>query len=165
MGLFEFTAQITWLPGLLFFFGFLFVGFEIFYPGFGFFGISGLILLVLGIVFTAKTFLDAIIMIIILLIVLVAALFIFVKFASKGRITRRIILPDKLDSKSGFDSTKNQKELIGMEGISLSILRPSGTAQFNDGKYDVVSQGEFIAKGTNIKIIDVEGRRIIVGKI
>src|ERR1700730_7839339 len=36
----------------------------------------------------------------------------------------------------------------GMEGISLSMLRPSGKARFADHVVDVVTQGEFVPPDT-----------------
>src|SRR3982751_805833 len=45
----------------------------------------------------------------------------------------------------------------GTEGISLSILRPSGKARFADHVVDVVTEGEFIAPQTPITIIQTDG--------
>ena len=48
-----------------------------------------------------------------------------------------ITLQDKIES------TPDQSTLVGMEGRTTSDLRPSGTAQFGETKYDVVSRGEY----------------------
>jgi len=50
----------------------------------------------------------------------------------------------------------------GMEGVSLSILRPSGKARFADHVVDVVTEGEFIAPQTPIKVIQTDGMRVVV---
>ena len=50
----------------------------------------------------------------------------------------------------------------GTEGISLSILRPSGKARFADHVVDVVTEGEFIAPQTPITIIQTDGMRVVV---
>lgn len=52
----------------------------------------------------------------------------------------------------------------GMEGQALSILRPSGRAQFGDIVIDVITEGEFLSPGTPIRIMTVEGARVIVEK-
>jgi membrane-bound serine protease (ClpP class) len=49
-----------------------------------------------------------------------------------------------------------------MEGVSLSILRPSGKARFLDQTVDVVTQGEFIPPNTSIKVVRRDGMRVVV---
>ena len=50
----------------------------------------------------------------------------------------------------------------GTEGISLSILRPSGKARFLDQIIDVVTQGEFIPSNTSITVVRRDGMRVVV---
>jgi len=50
----------------------------------------------------------------------------------------------------------------GMEGVSLSILRPSGKARFLDQTVDVVTQGEFIPPNTSVKVVRRDGMRVVV---
>jgi membrane-bound serine protease (ClpP class) len=50
----------------------------------------------------------------------------------------------------------------GMTGVSLSILRPSGKAQFANHTVDVITQGEFIAPNTPITVVQTDGMRVIV---
>jgi len=50
----------------------------------------------------------------------------------------------------------------GTEGISLSILRPSGKARFLDQIIDVVTQGEFIPPNTSITVVRRDGMRVVV---
>src|SRR5712691_4791910 len=49
----------------------------------------------------------------------------------------------------------------GTEGISLSILRPSGKARFLDQIIDVVTQGEFIPPNTSITVVRRDGMRVV----
>ena len=53
----------------------------------------------------------------------------------------------------------------GMEGISVSILRPSGKARFADHVVDVITEGEFIASETPVKIIQTDGMRVVVKSV
>lgn len=53
----------------------------------------------------------------------------------------------------------------GMRGVSLSILRPSGKARFADHVVDVITQGEFIAPGTPISVVQTDGMRIVVESV
>src|SRR6266581_2691689 len=50
----------------------------------------------------------------------------------------------------------------GTQGISLSILRPSGKARFLDQIIDVVTQGEFIPPNTSITVVRRDGMRVVV---
>ena len=50
----------------------------------------------------------------------------------------------------------------GMQGVSLSILRPSGKARFANHIIDVITQGEFIAPETPITVVQTDGMRVVV---
>ena len=54
---------------------------------------------------------------------------------------------------------------IGREGESVTTLRPSGIAKIDGVRLDVISEAEFIPPHTPIKVIAVEGVRIIVVRI
>ncbi|MEO7166221.1 MAG: serine protease [Chthoniobacterales bacterium] len=53
----------------------------------------------------------------------------------------------------------------GMQGRALTILRPSGKAQFESHVVDVVTEGEFIAPETPVSIIATDGMRVVVKEI
>lgn len=52
---------------------------------------------------------------------------------------------------------------VGQQGTAISVLRPAGKAQFGKQIADVVTGGEFIAKDTPVKILQIDGLRIVVG--
>jgi len=41
-------------------------------------------------------------------------------------------------------------------------LRPSGTAVINGKRIDVVTEGPFVERGSPIKVVEVEGARVVV---
>ena len=49
-----------------------------------------------------------------------------------------------------------------MEGAALSALRPAGAAQIAGRRVDVVSEGTFIPAGAAVKVVSVEGARVVV---
>ncbi len=51
---------------------------------------------------------------------------------------------------------------MSAEGVAITTLRPSGTANIKGNKVDVVSEGEMILKNTKIKVTDVKGNRIVI---
>lgn len=52
--------------------------------------------------------------------------------------------------------------LAGQQGHALTPLRPAGAAMIGDARVDVVAQGRFIEANTPIKVILVEGNRVVV---
>lgn len=53
-------------------------------------------------------------------------------------------------------------ELLHQTGTAFTQLRPSGTALINGRRVDVVTEGSLIEKGTPIKVIALEGMRVVV---
>ncbi|WHH61001.1 NfeD family protein [Petroclostridium sp. X23] len=159
------VTSIGWVPFLCFALGLVLVMIEIFAPGFGFPGISGTILLLIGVVLTAKTLLQAFVMVIIILIILGIALAAVFRSAAKGRLSRTLILSDSMKKESGYISTTDLESFMNKEGYTITNLRPAGAADFDGIKLDVVSESSFIAKGTKVKIIMVSGPRIVVREI
>jgi membrane-bound ClpP family serine protease len=155
-------SGIDWLPLLLIIGGLVFVIIEMFHPGFGAPGIIGVILLAAGIILYARSLLQALILIVIVLAILGAALALVLQSASKGRLSRHLVLNNTVDEDVKFSGMDDLSYFIGSEGITLTVLRPSGTADFNGVRLDVVSEGEFIQKGTAVIIDKIEGHRIVV---
>jgi membrane-bound serine protease (ClpP class) len=53
-------------------------------------------------------------------------------------------------------------ELLNQTGSALTNLRPAGTAIINDRRVDVVTEGAMIERGTPVKVVAVEGMRVVV---
>ncbi len=51
---------------------------------------------------------------------------------------------------------------VGHVGVALSDLRPAGTARFNDERFDVVTNGEYVAAGAAIEVVRDDEYRIVV---
>lgn len=151
------------VPALLLVFGFILVSVEIFIPGFGLPGIAGIILLVVGVVLAANSVLDALIILVILAVALGAVIAIALKSARNGKLAKSpLVLSESLDKQSGYSSSRDGAAYVGRQGIALTDLRPAGTCDFDGIRLDVVSENTFIAKGTQVTVIEVEGRRIVV---
>jgi membrane-bound serine protease (ClpP class) len=56
-------------------------------------------------------------------------------------------------------------ELLNGTGVALTQLRPSGTASINGQRLDVVTEGGLIERGTAVKVVAVEGARIVVREV
>lgn len=72
-------------------------------------------------------------------------------------------------SVSGAESVAIQEKTnarrVGLEGVALSILRPSGKAQFGDEVIDVMAEGELIEQGARVRIVAHSGREAIVAPV
>ncbi|MBI4658989.1 MAG: hypothetical protein HY735_09105 [Verrucomicrobia bacterium] len=53
-------------------------------------------------------------------------------------------------------------ELLSLTGVAFTNLRPSGTALINGRRIDVVTEGGMIERGTPVKVVAVEGLRVVV---
>ena len=90
----------------------------------------------------------------------------YFKLFPRSFIGKWLILRKEMKSEEGFSSGQEVKfdEMIGSEGVTLSMLRPSGTALIGGRKTSVVTGGEFIEKDSKIRVVKVEGNRILVRK-
>lgn len=161
-GLFGFVEAIETLQAILFIVGLLLLVVEVFIPGFGIAGGTGLVLLIIGIITTARTPTDVLVMVIILLLLVGIVLTIVLRSAKKGLIARRLILHSAARHEEGFSTSEDTSDMIGKVGVTLTVLRPAGSAEFGDERVDVVSEGTFIGKGTKVRVIRTEGRRVVV---
>ena len=137
---------------------------EFFMPGFGLSGIAGLLLLAASVVFTwmehgAYAGLGATVVV---LALGSAAVIIFLKSATKGRISRSpLMLHDNLSTDDAADMDK----YLYRTGVTQTVLRPAGIALIDGDRVNVVSAGEYIESGTAIRVEEVEGSRVLVRKV
>ncbi len=162
MEIFSFIDGIQTLQAIILATGLLFLIIEVFTPGFGVAGGTGLLLMIVGIILTARSVFEAFIMVIILLIIIALLLIVIIRSAKKGTLSKKMILQSASKHEDGFSSTPDMSSLMGMQGIAITTLRPAGTGEINNQRYDVVTEGSFIATGTPIVVIQTEGRRIVV---
>lgn len=94
------------------------------------------------------------------------AIIILSRFLPKTKMWSNLILEKNIDASSGYVSYEPEiSDLSGEKGKAITDLRPSGTASFGGKKYDVVTSGEYITKGTDIIIVKVEGSKIVVESV
>ena len=76
---------------------------------------------------------------------------------------RKISLNSSQNLEDGYLSTdETLEELIGQEGKSLTILRPTGTAKIANRRVDVTTENTVVPANTAIKVIKVVGYKVIV---
>ncbi|WP_420874446.1 NfeD family protein [Oceanobacillus polygoni] len=99
------------------------------------------------------------------LVTLIVAVILFRRIGMDKGVFRHIILRDSTATEQGYVSSVNRLELIGMEGITLTPLRPSGIGEFDGERIDIVSEGSFIDRNKSVKVVRVEGVRVVVREV
>jgi membrane-bound serine protease (ClpP class) len=161
---------------VLFIIGIILLLLEIFViPGFAITGVIGIILIIgsifLSLIGNNLPFWDsgavskAIIQLSASLLFAFILIYILAKFLPKSSAFSRLVLSNEEKADQGFVSYPSIKELMDMEGIALTTLRPAGSAEFNGQKYDVVADWEYIPKGNKVKVIRVEGIKVVVKEL
>lgn len=81
----------------------------------------------------------------------------WLKFFPDSRMARKFIAQQSVG-----DLGVERPELLHGTGPALTQLRPSGVAQINGQRVDVVTEGGLIERGTPVKVVAVEGARVVV---
>ena len=167
-GYYYFANIDSWAAIILLVVGLFLIILEIFVPDFGLLGILGFIAIVLGLYYTTgdigKTLTD---LIIALSFSTLLVIFLFKKGYSLTN-WDRFVLTTQIKSEENTESIQEEQDLVtGMIGQSITALRPSGKARFEDEQitYDVLSDGGHIPKETKIRIQEIIGNKIVVRKL
>lgn len=175
LGLFFWGHWLVQLAGfeelLLFAIGLVLLMVEVFVtPGFGLVGILGLGALLAGLALslvgagaTWEVVMQAAWRVVLALVFAVAAALVSLRFLPRLPFGRRLVLEGGLSAKQGYASApETDRRWLGKRGTAVSTLRPSGVADLEGERVDVVSDGEFIEAGEPIEVSRVDGNRIVV---
>jgi membrane-bound ClpP family serine protease len=138
---------------------------EAFMPGFGAPGITGVILEVITLVMTWFEHgpVATLAMLLIVLLVLAIAISTSLRSITKGRLSKSSLVHSETESnEDGYRSIEDLAVFMDKEGIATSVLRPTGIADFDGVRLNVSSEGDYIPAGTKVRIIKVEGAKILV---
>jgi membrane-bound serine protease (ClpP class) len=80
--------------------------------------------------------------------------------APRTRAGKGLVLRTAITSQHSGDS--DYASLEGKAGVALTPLRPAGAADIGGRRVDVVTDGQFIDSGRKIKVVMVEGARVVV---
>jgi membrane-bound serine protease (ClpP class) len=167
---------------IVFIVGLILLAVEIFaIPGFGVAGISGIILMVLGLTlamvdnvvfdFNFSTALASIVKSFFVVIVsmflgLILSIWLGGKLFSSRKTFAGLSLDRDMKSEEGFIGVEiKPKELIGKTGIADSILRPAGKVIIDNEIYDAKSEYSYINKGEKVKVVRYETGQLYVVKV
>ncbi len=151
-----------WTEIVLFIIGLILLGIEALAPGFGLPGISGIIIILVGIVLAMDNIQYAIMSLSIAIIVSTFLGIILVRKGYNTKLFKKVILSSKLMSNKGYISSSDKSNLIGKEGRTVTDHRPSGFSIIENEKVDTISDEGFISKDTEVIVSKVEGSKIII---
>ena len=152
------------LPALiLLVLGFVLVLVEMHIPGFGVPGILGVLSLIAGVMLFARSPTEALVITIIIVALLCVALSFVIRSATKGRLAHSKLVLHEVSVPTVSENDLNF--FVGRTGEARTTLRPSGIAEFDGVRLNVVSDGEWIENGRKIRVERVEGNRIVVSTV
>jgi len=174
------TADL--LDVILFVAGVAFLLVELFVlPGFGVAGLSGILLILASLILASQTFvipqtredwaqLTGTLLVILVsgLAFSVAAYLLSRHFGSLPLLSRLVLVPPNSpgsDKGAGAPGGGQSAVQVGSRGVAVSLLRPAGKARFGKQYVDVVTEGEFITKGSEVEILEIHGNRVVVGEV
>ncbi|HWR42674.1 NfeD family protein [Sporomusa sp.] len=156
------TGIAGWLEIILFIGGIGLILFELYTPGVGIFGISGIIAIFASLFLTLGANAAAINLLAISLLVAIVLFLALAKSLPSSKLWARLILKDAETKNAGFSSSQDYSLYLGKTGITTTGLRPAGALMIDGVQLDVVSEGQFIEPNTLVKVVKITGNRIVV---
>lgn len=166
---------------LIFVLGVILVIVELFViPGFGVIGISGIVLIVLGLSLSlvgslpstdpidlpsADTYGKALFTVVVSLIISLAASIYLASKMFESRMFGKFVLSTTQNSSAGYVSSgTSYSSFVGKKGIANTVLRPTGKVEIENDIYDAFSEAGFIEKGEKIEVVRYESAQLYVKK-
>lgn len=165
---------------IIFILGVILIAVELFLiPGFGITGITGIVLVILGLAlgmvetdgFDLKSFPFEKLATSLFIVVIASFLSLVLSFwISRKIFTTRafgeLALDTVQDRSLGYTSANPvYEQMIGAEGIAKTILRPSGKILIGDEIFDATAESGFIDKGERVKVTRYVNAQLFVRKI
>lgn len=151
-------------------------------PGFGVFGISGILLMAGSLVMASSTFagmtsgerfhetMNGLGTLTGALVTVIVVASVLNHFLPSIPVFKHLILtpPGQITEDGATEggrstpSSGGSAVAVGDQGTAASVLRPAGKATFNEMYVDVVSDGAYIEHGTPVEVVRVAGNRVVV---
>ena len=161
---------------LLFILGIILLVLELFLiPGFGVFGILGIVFMVTGLAMSlvlnnffdfsvtgGEKLVQSVLIVLGSMVVSIVLSVIFGGNILKSGLFQRLVLKDEQLSKEGYQVTRPNIELLGKVGFAKTDLRPSGKIEIDGNWFEAVSNDGFIENGTDIVVSKIENYNLVV---
>ncbi|CAN5853530.1 NfeD family protein [soil metagenome] len=141
-------------------------------PGFGVAGVLGIVAVVSSIFLSLIGSMPTTGDIMVALNVILASLAIvgvvawqLIRRLPRDRRAQKILLHTSTSREEGYISAERRQDLVGIDGVAVTDLRPAGMGRFGEENIDIVSEGGWVVAGTPIRITRAEGYRHVVRAI
>lgn len=140
-------------------------------PGFGFTGVLGIIAVLVSFFMTligdnptGTDFMNAGATLSSSFMLSLIGIYFMVKYLPDTKFLDFIIVRNQSEKAAGVSSTKSYKELIDKTGKVTADLKLTGKIEIDGEVYQAISKTDFILAGETIKVVKVEGNKIVVIK-
>lgn len=149
------------LPLMLFIIGITLIMMEVFIiPGFGLTGLLGIGLTFGGVYLAFPDPHEAVKVVSVSIILTTILLGIFITYFPTSKMFKQVTLSASITGGSG--AKMENIKFVGKTGVAVTDLNPAGRVKIDGESVQVVSDGQFVAKGAEVKVISDEGNVITV---
>ncbi|PID27313.1 MAG: peptidase [Candidatus Cloacimonadota bacterium] len=141
-------------------------------PGFGIAGILGLLGLLTSLFFVMvgenaylEDYVEAGNILSSALLISIAGGYFMIKYIPSMKLFSSFVVLKENPHGSAISNQDEYLSLLNLEGVTTTDLRPSGKVSIKKRYYDAISEGNFIDSNTKIRVIKVEGNKIVVEKL
>jgi len=142
-------------------------------PGFGVVGISGIGIVVYGLYLLLipnvpvgeEVLSNATDGFMIGLLGAIIGIYLLLKLMVKTKFWKQLTAPGSQKREDGYTNSFGWESLIDQIGVADTDLHPSGWVRVEDKRFFMISEGDFIEKGSSVKILSVDGNRVLVKKL
>jgi membrane-bound serine protease (ClpP class) len=136
---------------------------EIFFPSFGLLSVLATAALVGSVAMAFQESSTLGVRFLIAIVVLVPATIVLgFKLFPRSPLGKRMVV-----SGPTFEATRSDAlagGLLGQEGVIEADCRPAGMARLDGKRVDVVTRGEWIEAGVRVRVVEVQGNRVVVAR-
>lgn len=159
------NGLVSFFEIAVFLVGILFVVIEVLTPGIGIFAGLGIMMILYSFVLALGGDVSAIYFLFLSIAIALVFFGLIVKKLPSSKMWNKVVLSDMSTTDKGYVSAADYRVLLGKEGVCVTGLRPSGAALIEEKMMDVVSEGRFIEKGAKVRVVSVNGSRIVVREL
>jgi membrane-bound serine protease (ClpP class) len=179
------SGTASQLEIILFLLGMICLALELFvFPGFGVFGMSGVLLILASIVMASHSFAwptqdyeyremgYTLIQVTVAMVAVAGGAAVLARYFPSLPLFNRLVLKpepwtgvEEPEGRQGAEGYESLAFLIGETGRTTTVLRPTGKAKFGDRLLDVTADGFFIEPDSLVEVVDVQGPRVIVKQV
>lgn len=146
----------------LFVIGIILIIIELFVPTFGILAILGGGAVITGILLASVSLQSGLISFGIALAIAIVLIILFSKTKKGKGVWNKLVLKEKLTTEEGYISADLQDSLVGKHGVTITALRPAGTALIDEKRVDVLTEGGFVEANRPVIVVKAEGTWVVV---